>query len=259
MIETIGVAVSKLGEVVATAAEKATEISVQAIEHSQEVVEAAVGEIKPEQTIIIKPDFKLIKETSLKSLMAMNAEGIEKAVDIKWKPVIDPNDMPLEKTAIEKLGLTEAENALIIKETGWSGEIVEHIESLDQYEIYKNAELHEVEINGRKCLVKDINMDYIDEKTISEKYPNGRTNCELMDIGRTPYDSTTGERIELHHIGQDFDSPFAELCENSEHGDGNDGILHDKKIESWRQDPEKKNQYNSIERPSHWRERAKEL
>ena len=37
--------------------------------------------------------------------------------------------------------------------------------------------------------------------------------------------------------------PFAEQCANSEHGDGKDAILHDKKVESWRQDPERKNQY----------------
>lgn len=34
--------------------------------------------------------------------------------------------------------------------------------------------------------------------------------------------------------------PFAELCANSEHGDGKDAILHDKKVGSWRQDPERK-------------------
>lgn len=54
-------------------------------------------------------------------------------------------------------------------------------------------------------------------------------------------------------------SPFAELCANSEHGDGKDAILHDKKIESWRQDPEKKNQYNNVQRPNHWKARAREV
>lgn len=39
--------------------------------------------------------------------------------------------------------------------------------------------------------------------------------------------------------------PFAELCANSEHGGGKDAILHDKKVESWRQDPERKNQYTT--------------
>ena len=53
--------------------------------------------------------------------------------------------------------------------------------------------------------------------------------------------------------------PFAELCANSEHGDGKDAILHDKKVESWRQDPERKNQYNNVQRPNHWKARAKEV
>ena len=123
---------------------------------------------------------------------------------------------------------------------------------MDQYEVYKNAGLHEEEINGRKCLVKDIDMDYVDPKT-------GLTNRELMEKGRTPIDAKTGEPIELHHMGQDFNSPFAELCANSEHGDGKDAILHDKKVESWRQDPEKKNYYNNVQRPNHWKARAREV
>ena len=118
--------------------------------------------------------------------------------------------------------------------------------------ILKNADLHEAEIDGRKCLVKDIDMDYVDPKT-------GLTNRELMEKGRAPIDAKTGEPIELHHMGQNFNSPFAELCANSEHGDGKDAILHDKKVESWRQDPEKKNQYNNVQRPNHWKSRAKEV
>ena len=94
-------------------------------------------------------------------------------------------------------------------------------------------------------------MDYVDPKT-------GLTNRQLMEKGRAPIDAKTGERIELHHMGQDYDSPLAELCENSEHGDGKDAILHDKKIESWRQDPEKKNYYNNVQRPNHWKARATE-
>ncbi|MEI3305619.1 MAG: HNH/ENDO VII family nuclease [Dysosmobacter sp.] len=123
---------------------------------------------------------------------------------------------------------------------------------MEQYEVYKNAGLHEAEINGRKCLIKDIDMDYVDPKT-------GLTNRELMEKGRPPIDAKTGETIQLHHMGQDFNSPFAELCANSEHGDGKDAILHDKKAESRRQDTEKKNKYNNVQRPNHWKARAKEI
>lgn len=157
-----------------------------------------------------------------------------------------------DRSDAEKTGLTENEKAEIIKETGWPAEIVNCIESMDQCEVYKNADLHEAEIDGRKCLVKNIDMDYVDPKT-------GLTNRELMEKGRAPIDAKTGESIELHHMGQNFNSPFAELCANSEHGDGKDAILHDKKVESWRQDPEKKNQYNNVQRPNHWKARAEEM
>lgn len=155
--------------------------------------------------------------------------------------------------------LTDEDRVRIKEETDWSDEIIDHIETWEQYEIYKNAELHEGEVNGRKCLLKDIDMDYVDPKTISDKHPEGLSNRELMAKGRSPYDSKTGERIELHHIGQDFNSPFAELAENSEHGDGNDAILHDKSAESWRQDAEKNKQYNNVHRPNHWKTRAAEV
>lgn len=35
---------------------------------------------------------------------------------------------------------------------------------------------------------------------------------------------------------QDYNSPLAELCSQSEHGDGKHSILHDNNIESWRRD-----------------------
>lgn len=147
-------------------------------------------------------------------------------------------------------GLSKEQKERIKKETGWSDEIIDHIKNWDQYEIYKNAGLHEENVNGRPCLLKDIDMDYVDDKT-------GMTNRELMEKGRSPIDSKTGEKIELHHIGQDFDSPFAELCENSEHGDGNHKTLHTKTEDSWRNDLDQYNQYQR-EKKEHWKTRAQE-
>lgn len=149
----------------------------------------------------------------------------------------------------EKQGLTKLEKLQIKLETRWQDDIIDHIESREQHEIYKNAGLCEVEINGRPCLCKKIDMDYIDPKT-------GMTNRELMAKGRSPIDAKTGERIELHHMGQGYDAPFAELCADSEHGDGNYSVLHTKSEGSWRNDPELKNQYNNIDRPDHWKARA---
>ena len=144
--------------------------------------------------------------------------------------------------------LSTSDREQLKEETGWSDDIVDHIETKEQAEIYKSANLHEANIDGRECLIKDIDMDYVDPKT-------NLTNRELMAKGRSPIDSATGERIELHHMGQEYDSPFAELCANSEHGDGKDTILHDKTVTSWRQDSTLKNRYNNVDKPNHWKQR----
>lgn len=188
------------------------------------------------KTRIEAPDISYIERTSRSALMEQEQCSLKN---------------PEGKDAKEKIGLTEEQKKQIKEETGWSDEIIEAIKSKEQYEIYKKADLHEAVIDGRKCLVKDIDMDYVDPKT-------GMTNRELMKNGRSPIDSKTGEKVELHHIGQEFDSPLAELTENTEHGDGNDAILHDKKAESWRQDSEKEKIYNNVQRPNHWKARAKE-
>ena len=123
---------------------------------------------------------------------------------------------------------------------------------MEQYEIYKNAELVEADINGRKVLIKkDIDLDYKDPKT-------GETNRERMEKGRSPIYSKTGEKIELHHMGQEFDSPFAELLENSEHGDGNHKTLHPKDKDSFRNDKEKEIEYNK-QKAEHWKTRLNQL
>ena len=152
----------------------------------------------------------------------------------------------------EKTCLTDAEKEIIKHEQNWSDEIIDHIDSMEQYAIYKDADLHEMEIDGRKCLVKNIDMDYVDPKT-------GMTNRERMKLGRAPIDSKTGEKIELHHMGQSYDSPFAELCENSEHGDGNHFVLHPNGEGSWRNNPKLDNRYKNIEKPNHWTTRATEV
>ena len=80
-----------------------------------------------------------------------------------------------------------------------------------------------------------------------------------MAKGRAPIDVNTGEKIELHHMGQEYSAPFAELCENSEHGDGKHRILHPKMENSWRNDPELDKKYSNVDKPNHWRERSQEV
>lgn len=293
MIEGVIAAAEKIGTAIAEAAEKSAEVVAETAKESAEVAEKATSTIeikgKPLESPNVKPNMEIVKNRSLESVMIENGElpfpqpedapiefPIEEMPELPPRPIPIP-DFPGEgeisildfldsdgelveaateaeateaTEAEEKVGLTDEEKALIKDETGWSDEIIDHIESMDQYEIYKNAGLHEGEVNGRKCLLKDIDLDYVDPKT-------GMTNRELMEKGRSPIDSKTGEKIELHHMGQDPNGPFAELCENSEHGDGNHGILHTKFEDSWRNNSELNNQYQT-EKRNHWKARAQE-
>ena len=140
--------------------------------------------------------------------------------------------------------------ALIRQETGWSDEIISHILNMEQYRIYKAADLHEAVVNGRACLIKKIDFNYIDPK------PN-KTNAWLLKNNKAPIDPATGERIELHHMGQDYDGPFVELCENTEHGDGNHHILHPSVSGSFRNDPGLEKEY-AKQRKAHRRARLRD-
>lgn len=145
---------------------------------------------------------------------------------------------------------SQFERAEINEKSNYSDEVNEKISSVEELEVYKKANLKEENIDGRTCLVRDdIDMEYVDPKS-------GMTNQELMEKGRSPYDAKTGERIELHHIGQDYDSPLAELTEDTEHGYYY-SALHTKEGESWRNDSQKNNHYNNVERPNHWKSRVK--
>lgn len=95
--------------------------------------------------------------------------------------------------------------------------------SEEEKEIYENADLKKGEVNGRECYQRtDLNYDEVDG--------NGFTNKERMEKGMAPLKD--GKPIELHHIGQKMDSPLAELTVQEHRGQGNDTILHDKKIDS---------------------------
>lgn len=117
-------------------------------------------------------------------------------------------------------GLTQEEKELIKEETGWSDEIVDAIQSMEEYRIYKDAGLVEGEVNGKKCLMRT-DIDW------NQKDQFGQTNRERVADGYAPLDKT-GKPIQLHHIGQHADSPLAELTFTEHRTGGNDTILHDK-------------------------------
>lgn len=278
--EVAGASLAKAAEVgtsIAEAASKtvevAAELSKQAVETAKEIADVSLNEVHNSEIVVLEPDMEKIKEQTLSSLMAKNNEleaasstigDSERLLNTKPSelPVVEHLDHAAEtqedivEVTADHEGLSIEQKEQIIKETGWPPEIIEYIESMEQYEIYKEAELRFAEVNGRMCLIKDIDMDYVSPNTIDITNQEGMTNRQLLERGRPPYDAQTNESIELHHMGQEFDSPFAELCENHEHGDGNHSTLHPSKGESWRRDPALKNRYNNFDRPNHWKSRA---
>lgn len=192
------------------------------------------------------PDLDYIERTPYYAIREQNEAAIRKGA------VGDSAD---EVDETSQQGLTEEQKAEIKEETGWSDEIIDNIENMDQYEILKNAGLKEVEINGRKCLIKEnIDLDYIDEDGIS--------NRKRMERGLAPLDSKTGNPIELHHLGQKVDSPLVELTEEEHRtGEYQDG----KKNQSLWHDNTKATEVHgegnewSKERGDHWKERGKDI
>ena len=143
-------------------------------------------------------------------------------------------------------GLSDEEKKEIQEKTGWSDEVIESIRSKEEAEIYIKANLKEVEINGKKCLIRDdIDLDQADE--------DGITNRERMEIGRPPL-TKNGEEVELHHIGQKQNSPLAELTTQEHRGVGNDAILHDKAKET----EINRNEF-AKERYEHWQSRLSSM
>lgn len=143
----------------------------------------------------------------------------------------------------ENKGLTEEERQQIKNETSWSDEIINAISSMEEYRIYRDAELQEADIKGRKSLVKsDIDWDLEDSM--------GRTNQERAEAGLPPIDKEKNT-IELHHIGQKSNGPLAELTPDEHRGKENNSVLH-----NTQKPTEIDRSTFKTERSNHWKERA---
>lgn len=190
-----------------------------------------------QKKVIQEADVETAKNSSLSSLLEDNKEKRE----------IEENKSGEADEGKEgREGLTDEEKAKLRELTGWSDEILDAIGSWEEAEIYMKAGLKEIEINGKKCLIRDdIDLDQEDE--------DGITNRERMERGRPPI-TKEGEEVELHHIGQKQDSPLAELTMEQHRGVGNDTILHDKTKET----EIDRNEFGK-ERRDHWTDRVESM
>lgn len=196
---------------------------------------------------IEKPDLAFIESGSRAALIELNLVS-------RLENNSNNNESTLNIEVTINEALSSEEKGKIKEETGWSDEIIENIQNMKQYEVLKKAGLEEVEINGRKCLIKEnIDLDYTDADGIS--------NRDRIARGLAPLDSETGKPLELHHLGQKVDSPLVELTEQEhrtgeyEDGKKNQSLWHDNTLET---DVHGEGNTWSQERKAHWKSRSEQ-
>lgn len=111
--------------------------------------------------------------------------------------------------------ITKQQAAVMQMESGYPVEVIKQYQNLDQYNACKEIGLTSYMVDGKNALIRDIDLNYLDEK--------GRTNLQRMQSGLAPLDPT-GKAYELHHLGQKVDSPLAVLT-RKEHREGDNHKL----------------------------------
>lgn len=195
-------------------------------------------------------------EVASMALKEVSKEGVKNSfTEVKKK--MTPNEL-LSKAEINGMSGDLSEKIQIEKEvadkkeinekSNYSKNINDRIRTPQELEVYQEANLEEGKVNDRTVL-KDTSIDP------DLKDGMGRTNQERMKRGLAPIDEN-GDSYNLHHIGQNSDSPLAEL-KNKTHK-SNDGILHDKNKPT--EVHGKNSEVNwDQERSVHWKTRAEEI
>ena len=106
----------------------------------------------------------------------------------------------------------------------FSPSVAPYFRTIDEVDYYVKHSYHEITINGRPCLVRDVNIDYISYKT-------GKSNRELMKEGKPPA-CARRDREEYvwaaHHVGQTKKGnyPIAIIPGYDHIGNGYNTIFH---------------------------------
>lgn len=99
-------------------------------------------------------------------------------------------------------GLSAEECAQIQQESGLPLDFIKNFHSMEEYRVYRDAGLEGQRVDGQWAFIRDIDWNFLDDQ--------GRTNAQRVREGLSPLDPF-GESYELHHIGQQTDSPLAIL------------------------------------------------
>ena len=195
--------------------------------------ETMISEIAKNKLESFKPSFDEINKKMSPNELLKNSEKLGISGD---------------KAEIENIKNEVNEKQKISEQSDYSKEVNNRIRSVDELNVYKNEGLEEGEVNGR-IVLKDNSID------INLKDEKGRTNLERMEKGLAPIDEN-GKPYNLHHIGQNSDSPLAEL--KDEVHKKNDAILHDKSKPTEVHGPNSEVNWDK-ERSEHWKARAEEI
>lgn len=150
----------------------------------------------------------------------------------------------------EVKAITQADKAeTICKNSPYSQRINNYIHSGKELDLYKSLGLQEAFVT-RPCLLININPYYIT--------PTGKSNIERMAEGKAPFDAATGSVIDLHHINQEYDAPYAEVPHSIHDAPGINSMLHRSRKPSWRNDPQMSAEHNR-EVAAHWEKRAENI
>ena len=195
--------------------------------------ETMISEIAKNKLESFKPSFDEINKKMSPNELLKNSEKLGISGD---------------KAEIENIKNEVNEKQKISEQSDYSKEVNNRIRSVDELNVYKNEGLEEGEVNGR-IVLKDNSID------INLKDEKGRTNLERMEKGLATIDEN-GKPYNLHHIGQNSDSPLAEL--KDEVHKKNDAILHDKSKPTEVHGSNSEVNWDK-ERSEHWKARAEEI
>lgn len=164
---------------------------------------------------------------------ALKAAVSQGSHDFKWAAIMAPAVSVTETGIIAKQlsglklnGLTYKEAVAIQKKTHYPTSVICKMQNVKEYKVYKKLKLTSHRLKkGEWFIGKKIDLDTPFEFTSKGKTIT-TTNRQRIKDGLVPIDIKTGQKIELHHIGQELDSPFALLTEGDH--DRFSSILHTK-------------------------------
>lgn len=175
-------------------------------------------------------------------------EAVDNHAQVQEGPVPEYSRDASEGIEPKRDGLIDEQKIEIQEKTEWSDRIVDSIRTMDEAQVYMDAGLQEGEVNGNPALLQP----KIDGKAYNEpKWPDW-SNKDLAEEGYPPRDET-GRPYELHHIGQNPDSPLAELTYEQHHCNGNF-----KKLHTFDESSIDRQQFNQ-ERKEYWKDRFQTL